>query len=103
MPTRKPYARFKPEDLILRDELAIDRTLLSNERTLMSYIRLGISMIIAGFTIIHFSSTTWFNVLGIVCIPLGVAVGLFGIARFRNMNGKITAVRKKMDSRPERD
>ncbi|RPJ43750.1 MAG: DUF202 domain-containing protein, partial [Deltaproteobacteria bacterium] len=31
---KSPYSRFESTDLILRDELAVDRTLLANERTL---------------------------------------------------------------------
>lgn len=30
-----PYFRFCNDELILRDELAVDRTLLANERTLL--------------------------------------------------------------------
>ena len=55
MSAPKPYQRFLKEELILRDELAIDRTLLANERTLMAYVRLAITLIIAGVSIIHFA------------------------------------------------
>ena len=50
-----PYERFDSDDLILRDELAIDRTLLANERTLLAYLRSGVALLIAGVSIIHFS------------------------------------------------
>ncbi|MGN0027609.1 MAG: DUF202 domain-containing protein, partial [Clostridium sp.] len=36
---------FKKEEMILRDFLAADRTLLANERTLLAYIRTGISLL----------------------------------------------------------
>lgn len=37
-----PYSKFDTDDLILRDQLAIDRTLLANERTLLAYLRSGV-------------------------------------------------------------
>ncbi len=46
----QPYARFKGEDLILRDELAINRTILANEATLLAYVRSALTLIIAGVT-----------------------------------------------------
>ena len=42
------YSRFVETQLILTDELAIDRTLLANERTLLAYLRAGMALIIAG-------------------------------------------------------
>ena len=90
----EPYARFENTELILRDELAIDRTLLANERTLLAYLRSGVALIIAGITIIHFSHHGWFLVVGIACIPTGVVTGVAGIVRFRRMNNAICAVRR---------
>lgn len=92
----EPYARFENTELILRDELAIDRTLLANERTLMAYLRSGVALIIAGVTIIHFSQHGWFFVVGIACIPTGVVTGVAGIVRYRRMNNAIGAVRRAM-------
>ena len=60
-----PYSRFEGEDLILRDELAIDRTLLANERTLLAYLRAAVSLVIAGVSIIHFSQAGWFQAVAI--------------------------------------
>ncbi|HEX9972048.1 MAG TPA: DUF202 domain-containing protein, partial [bacterium] len=33
------YQEFSESDLILRDRLALDRTVLANERTLLAYVR----------------------------------------------------------------
>lgn len=87
------YARFKNDDLILRDELAIDRTLLANERTLLAYLRSGVALIIAGLTMMNFSPTSWFWAIGLACPPTGLVVGLIGILRYRTMNRAILAVR----------
>ncbi|NBS14914.1 MAG: DUF202 domain-containing protein, partial [Verrucomicrobia bacterium] len=68
----RTYERFKKSDLILRDELAIDRTVLANERTLLSYIRLAITLIIAGISIVHFAMEKWFETIGFLCVPIGI-------------------------------
>ena len=41
--------KFKNEELILRDYLAIERTKLANVRTLFSYIRTSLYLLTAGF------------------------------------------------------
>jgi putative membrane protein len=89
-----PYSRFEKTKLILRDELAIDRTLLANERTLMAYLRAGLSLLIAGATIIHFATHGWFWYVGFACLPIGLLTGVVGIVRYRRMNAAISAVRK---------
>lgn len=88
------YARFGKAELILRDELAIDRTLLANERTLMAYLRSGAALLIAGISIIHFSQQGWFLAVGAACLPGGVVTTLIGVLRYRKMNKAISSVRE---------
>jgi putative membrane protein len=89
-----PYTQFDPAELILRDQLAIDRTLLANERTLMSYLRSGVALFIAGVSIIHFSHEVWFTFTGFLCIPFGFFTVLFGISRYKRMDKAIAAARQ---------
>lgn len=93
-----PYARFDAAKLILRDELAIDRTLLANERTLMAYLRSGVALLIAGVSIMHFSSEGWFWMVGLACIPTGILTSAIGVARYRRMNKKISLVRNRPET-----
>jgi len=90
-----PYSGFDNNELILRDKLAIDRTLLANERTLLAYLRSGVALLIAGISIMHFSQHGWFWALGILCIPIGIVTGIIGVARYRRMNGAISLVRRR--------
>ena len=90
-----PYERFDSDNLILRDELAIDRTLLANERTLLSYLRFGVALLIAGLSIIHFSQEGWFWAVGIACIPMGLITGIVGARRYRKMSRSIAIVRRQ--------
>ena len=97
---RSHYSRFESGQLILRDELAIDRTLLANERTLLAYLRSGVALLIAGVSIVHFAHEGWFRVVGVACIPIGVIIGLFGAARYRRMDRSICLIRQTASQEP---
>lgn len=90
-----PYSRFAAEQLILRDELAIDRTLLANERTLLAYLRSGVALGIAGVSIMHFAESEWFRLVGLACVPIGILTAIVGIVRFRRVDRAISRIRKK--------
>jgi putative membrane protein len=90
-----PYSKYDTTDLILRDELAIDRTSLANERTLLAYLRSGVALVIAGVTIMHFVDLGWFWGVGLACIPTGIATGLVGLVRYRRMYRAIVLVRSR--------
>ena len=91
-----PYKRFENNQLILRDELAIDRTILANERTMISYLRGAITLVISGITVLHFVQAGILLYVGILIIPMGVLVGIFGTVRYRKMDQRLRAIRKEM-------
>jgi putative membrane protein len=91
--TEQPYARFQQDELILRDELAIDRTLLANENTLLAYLRSALTLLIAGVTFIHLFPQSWLWWLGLAFVPAGLALALTGGLRFRRMQNSIRKIR----------
>lgn len=91
--SQQPYSRFGGEKLILRDELAIDRTLLANERTLLAYLRSAVTLLLAGASIMHFAQPSWFQTLGIACLPAGILTAAIGVIRYVGMNRSITGIR----------
>jgi putative membrane protein len=93
---KNPYERFESNQLILRDELAIDRTILANERTMISYLRGAITLVISGITVIHFVHEGILLYVGISIIPIGVIVGFFGSFRYRRMDKRLRAIRKEL-------
>ena len=93
---RSPYAKFDRNELLLRDELAIDRTLLANERTLMAYLRSGVALLIAGVSIIHFAQYGWFWAVGAACLPAGIVTAIVGVLRYRRMNRSISVLRRQI-------
>ncbi|HSF05818.1 MAG TPA: DUF202 domain-containing protein [Methylomirabilota bacterium] len=94
-----PYERFQRGDLILRDELAVDRTVLANERTLLSYIRTGLAFGVTGAGAIEFFGSLIFLLLGWGMVGLAFLVVALGVWRFRQVAGRISACRKP-DSGP---
>jgi putative membrane protein len=88
------YSRFESRDLALRDELAVERTLLANERTFLAYLRSGAALLIAGVSIMHFSTEGWFWAVGVACLPVGIITGIVGLGRYRRVKKSITLVRR---------
>ncbi len=92
-----PYMKFHKGDLGLRDELAVDRTMLANERTLLAYLRSAVALLIAGVSIIHFSQEGWFWTFGIACLPIGIITGIVGLLRYRRMSRSIFFTRRQWE------
>ncbi len=80
--------------LTLRDELALDRTLLANERTLLAYIRTALALLIVGLTFLHFIETGFLRAAGMVFIPAGLLAGAIGMARFLRVKRAIAQARR---------
>jgi len=91
-----PYERFQCEELILRDELAIDRTILANERTILAYLRAALTLVIAGVTFLHFFDNGMLLYVGVICVPLGIATGILGVLRYRKMDKRIRTTRESL-------
>ena len=94
--SENPYERFEHKELALRDELAIDRTILANERTALAYFRSALTLVIVGLTFIHFFEKGFLLSLGIFLIPFGLAVGTFGFVRCRKMSRSISMIRESL-------
>ncbi|GAA4290326.1 DUF202 domain-containing protein [Aestuariibaculum suncheonense] len=75
---------FKPDGrIILRDQLAIERTRLANERTLMSYIRSSLYLLIGSFAFFELKNEySNFDYLAYVSLGFSVVFLLIGIYRF---------------------
>ena len=102
--SENPYERFEKSDLILRDELAIDRTILSNERTLLAYVRASLTLVIVGLTFLHFIEKGSLRIAGMIFIPLGILTGLYGWLRFLGMKRMIQSARQnRPDSQREKN
>ncbi len=97
MQQEQPYRAST--DLTLRDELAIDRTVLANERTLLAYLRTALALVILGATFLHFLQAAIAHVAGWTCVVLGLVTAVLGAVRFQRMRMRLLAIDKKSTSR----
>ncbi len=85
-----PYSKINPDDMILRDHLAYDRTILANETTLLAYLRTAMALLAAGATLFRlFPDDTFFQVLGMIMLILGVLIAGTGGYRFFAMTKRL--------------
>lgn len=79
---QEPIEKFKKEELILRDYLAIERTKLANVRTLFAYVRTALYLLTAGIGIFQIDSISHLDGLAWVCIISGILLFFFGFIRY---------------------
>jgi len=87
------YGEMKREDLILRDELAIERTKLAEERTYLAYIRTGMSLVLGGVFFIGFFKEGIYLYVGYATLAIAtvfLAHGFYNHKKSMAVIGKIT-------------
>jgi len=87
---RSPYDDVDLSQLILRDWLAIDRTVLANERTLLAYVRTSLAMAVVGGSLLKFFDSAvaeWVGILFLIIGALTMTIGLVRYARLRRRLG----------------
>ena len=92
----KPYTGLE-DQLILRDHLAADRTILANERTFPAYIRTALTLFVAGLSFVHLKifESHIFEVIGIIFILLGIATFFVGLFRYKRMQALIHKIKQE--------
>lgn len=86
--------------MILRENLAVDRTVLANERTLLSYIRTALALLITGLSLLKFFPEPHFRILAVISIAVGVIFVIIGIKRFTKIRASLADYRRvKTDAR----
>ena len=93
----KPYTGLE-DQLILRDHLAADRTILANERTFLAYIRTALTLFVAGLSFVHLKeifSSHIVEVIGVIFILLGIATFFVGLFRYKRMQTLIRKIKQE--------
>ena len=90
-----PYSRFQPDQLTLRDELAVDRTVLANERTLLGYVRTSLGFLVLGLSFLHFLHQAYYHVAGYGFMAVAAIVLVVGSYRFLHMRQRLAQTRRK--------
>jgi len=84
---------IEKKDLILRDLLALDRTILANERTLLAWIRTALSIIVAGVGFIKFFEIRLISAIGYGLLPLGGVIFAVGVLRFIKLQSELFRIK----------
>jgi putative membrane protein len=87
--------RFKKEDVILRDMLAMDRTILANERTVLAWLRTSMSMILGGISFIEFLDVLALFYVGWALIYSGLFVFVFGVGKYMKVRTQLHSMKHK--------
>ncbi len=82
-----PYDNFNADEFIIRDWLALDRTVLANERTFLAYGRTSLALMAAGITLIKVFESDLAIGAGWGFVVVAVVVFGFGVQRFLKMQG----------------
>lgn len=91
--TNTPYSQYNASELILRDHLAIDRTVLANERTMLAYIRTAAILFGGAVTLIKFfPEQKMIHVLGIIFTLLAIVMLVIGWARYSKLRSALKKV-----------
>ncbi len=84
------YKELLTKQLILRDYLAIERTILTNEATYLAYIRTSLTIIVIGVTLFKiFTDNVLLQYLGIILAISGLLVLIIGSLKTIEMRKKI--------------
>lgn len=82
------YKKYNSQ-MILRDYLALDRTVLANERTLLAYVRTFLGFLATGAGIIKLFGTPVALAAGYILIVISPVLLVFGVARYLRMRRKL--------------
>lgn len=74
------------QQMILRDYLAVDRTVMANEASFLAYIRTALTFAVVAVTFIKFFSATSMHILGWIFVALAVLLVVHGATRYDAMD-----------------
>lgn len=99
-----PYNISKQDKLILRDYLALDRTVLALERTFLAYARTALGLFSAGIACIKFIlDSPLIYVLGMVLVTAAPIVFIYGIVRYIAVRDKLKTINALQASLDEQE
>jgi putative membrane protein len=81
-----------PDALILRDYLALDRTVLANERTLLAYVRTALALVALGATGVSLFDNRVLQIIGWAIMAAGGLAVLIGARRFHRVRIRLAAI-----------
>lgn len=82
------------KDLILREKLALQRTILANQSTFLAFLRTAMYFLVAGISINNLTSFQYGKLTEIVFIIVSLTLLTIGIINYKRQKIKINASEK---------
>lgn len=95
-----PYSEFRRDQMILRDWLALDRTVLANKRTFLAYARTAIALLVLGIALVKLVHHQGLEMAGFGLMAFGILTFVVGVREYR-VNQK--RFRRLLDAEKELD
>lgn len=70
------------KDLILREKLALERTVLANQTSFLAFLRTSMYFLVAGISINNLTTTKFGNLIEMVFVAISVTLLLGGIFNY---------------------
>lgn len=93
--TIRPYDLYDVNELILRDQLAADRTILANERTFLAYVRTSLTALVVGISLFKFFDNIMTDIIGSISIVVGIILAAIGAIRYIEIRGFVRQLKEK--------
>lgn len=85
------YKEFN-DNMIIRDYLALDRTILANRRTLLSYVRTFIGLFGGGIGLVELLDNSVIMVIGYISMAVSVPILVFGIIEYVKVKKSLSSI-----------
>lgn len=92
------YTEGHKNEMILRDYLAVDRTIMANESSFLSYIRTSLTLVVAGVSLVKFLDSSFFHLLGWSLLVLAGLLVIHGAMRYEAMENILDNLTGEMKS-----
>jgi len=79
------------KDLILREKLALQRTILANQSTFLAFLRTAMYFLVAGISIKNFTTFQYGHLIEFVFVAISIILLTIGIINYRRQKIKITS------------
>jgi len=91
------FEKLPIEEPIVRDVMAIERTVLANDLTFLAFWRTALAMFVTGLAFNQFFADTVFQIIGWIFMPTGIAVFIQGVRVYRRMNRLIVRAEQSVE------
>jgi len=91
-PKIKNFYKEYNDNMIIRDYLALDRTILANRRTLLSYVRTFIGLFGGGIGLVELLDNTVIMFVGYISMATSIPILIIGIIEYIKVKKSLSSI-----------